>query len=754
MEDEAQDDNKESITKQLIEGLLSRSLQHHFAVAVDTEEHATKRICTLAGPTLLIEDETRCLPPVNIYLPNWYISPKKTKNHRTLIFTPRITLETQQIKMKTKNQKTSDTWFRMMDSNIEDMQFLKIRYATYHIRLNKDGAFVKSTLTIANDSIKFVSHNRILVELPRFPEINAIPNINEPLKVQIFRNNHMVNSVQCVDALQARKVLLALNSLPDELETVPQVVLQMTDVPEINDEDLFDGGISSVMLDENESDEEEEAKEQPDLTIKPSEMSSLVPSGETVIDNIDTNSEPPKLVDGSPEAPKTTKKTKKRKRGKGILDTGPVDFESKMKEKHQKFLEMPRLEPIPEKDVLIAGFMKDFLDSNPAKPGSFPVIEVQGTDEEAEPKFIFKKLPFTENLFRNEVQNQLNPNEVTIATTFNIAELFNSLTESQQARLKSLSIVFNQNDYTQKNVILKALKDAPKEMLPIYASGVFLHCRGKSYKALYQDLNQLKFSIKQISRFIEQNPFKSEESCVNFFIKLFSVGYARMFFITLDTMKKFRNSSYFYDSCMRVDGFCSEIAGIFDCAVNNVPKFVPPLPILEYNAPHIVLSNIVPFFKQNQTQNWIDSDGPSKSAYSPFSLIIAAIVELLAYGNTSILYDGKIGLLLDNFKKMTNRMTMEMSRALQNVQNTQKKAPDTQIVSTYIIVLLITGILDDFLIGYCEAYRGNNELMNEFVLCTVEINKLKGCFVKGCAKTDRFYDEVHEDLLKIFTRNK
>ncbi|KAH0796072.1 hypothetical protein GPJ56_000140 [Histomonas meleagridis] len=250
-----------------IDKLLARMLNHPFSVWTDdttsNEKHSTKRQCQLSGPFLLIVDPTQTVPTLNLYLPQWECSVKKSKNHRSIVLQSNEFENIHTIKLKSKNQKAIDLWAKWINNGVEDIKGLKLRIAEFKCKLNMEGSFLKSRLYITNDGISISRQGKTVVELPRAPVTKALPNLNEALKIHLYKNGVSSNTITCEKIEDSRRLILAVNSEPDDLKTIPDFFIGETNIPDIPDEifesiEANDGAKHNDVVIEAEVEEEDD----------------------------------------------------------------------------------------------------------------------------------------------------------------------------------------------------------------------------------------------------------------------------------------------------------------------------------------------------------------------------------------------------------------------------------------------------------------------------------------------------------------
>jgi hypothetical protein len=227
-------DQEDAQAKIRLSKILERQLTHHFSVAVESGKSG-KRVCRLCGPIIYIVEPHDLAPKIQVYLPIWQYNMKKTKAHRTIILTSDIEEHTQ-IKLKTKNAKTAEVWYRNINQVTEEVRTLQLRNATHHVGINRDGQFPTVTMIMTNESFKFLYRGAMLCDLPRFPLINSVPVINDFQKIHVYKNGLVATTIRCENEAKARKILIILNTQTADVETVPEFFLvdHAGDVPAIN----------------------------------------------------------------------------------------------------------------------------------------------------------------------------------------------------------------------------------------------------------------------------------------------------------------------------------------------------------------------------------------------------------------------------------------------------------------------------------------------------------------------------------------
>lgn len=139
------------------------------------------------------------------------------------------------IKLKSKNQRVIEMWAKAINGSVEELNDLKIRIATYKCSINIEGSFLKARVYITNDAISISRGGKVVMDLPRFPVTTAAPNLNDPKKIHIYKNGVLMNTVICDTVEATRRLLIALNSKPDELKTIPEFFITDTNIPDIPD---------------------------------------------------------------------------------------------------------------------------------------------------------------------------------------------------------------------------------------------------------------------------------------------------------------------------------------------------------------------------------------------------------------------------------------------------------------------------------------------------------------------------------------
>ena len=741
-------EEKESEARQAIEKVLRRELSHTFSVAVGTQK-SSKRFCQLCGPIIYITDPSGVAVKIQIYLPEWQMSMKKAKRHRTIIFNsniPEFTL----VKLKTKNVKLAEFWYKNMNQANEDVRYLKIRHSTHHVLLNKDGIFSKVTMVMTNEGTKFLYKNSILyADLPRYPAVHASPYISDFQRIHVYRGeSEIVATIRCTDPLKTRIVLLTLNAQVTDIETVPEFFLasDTNDVPELSDSVLADSGPSlgkpanplyRILLGPDEDEEEEEEEEEEEAHE----------DGTT-----------PKVKFQSPRkrAGSCREDRYKKLARSGVLSANDKEaFAILMAEKEDKLMSLPRNEKPPNAELMIQNMALSSVSILGIPEGGYPEITLPELEDESMP-FEMPRSCVTEQLFSDVVIGDTPIPHVTMRTNYQPTNVLKGLPDYLRDGMDLLLYKPTEgasNAYDGYLKQLEEIEDGPDRILAMV--GMFLQGRAVSISVLYKGLSMLKFPIKKISECIANHQFTSISKCIEFMSKLCENNLVGFFFKTLERLHQFRDTYYYPDAFMRCEGFCEDIARIMSATkpgsklgVKSLIDKTPPF----YNVvcPHVGFATMVQRFREKCTENWIVAAPPEEKGEDeeeqlvlneqrkecpPFAMIIAYVMFLMAGKNMDIIYKGEYGHLAGPILDLEPILEEPVRELIKDLHN--KEIPRRDAVVWALIKLVTHKELPGFLVTFAsgEGIR-YNERLQEYMLSIHELLKLDSCFPDGVDSQD------------------
>lgn len=731
------EDKPKTKTTQIVEGILfSHVFKHSISVGVDGI-HATKRIVQIFGPLVHITDPNKLLPNLFLFLPMWEITPKKSKNHRTLILRSEKVEDINEIKIKTKNIKLLNMLSKQFLVGKECLINQKLRFANHSIRLNKDGAFVPAKYQMSNDYVKVIVGDKVAIDLPRYPDSWAGPNINDYEKVHFYRGDHMTATIKCKDMLQAMKIIVEMNMIPDDLETIPDIFTGKKEdllVPEI-DESAFDNTsgssiASSAQLSEASAGTDDEDEEEEDEAE-------------------DGHKKKKKKSKNEKEIPLEKKKKKKRKGVEAM-----ADFSVRMEEKMDKLKELPRNEKRAGRAECIEKIVSQFTLKVPT--GTAPPVTVpeKGPNDNDILPWEMPRSPITSSLFNNQIQTNF-PKDITLKDKYNVSQVFQSLTTSNKEAINSLqSVRPNDKDVVPYDEAFENLDKMQPNELPEFVTGVFLHGRTRSYIDLAHSISNINFSCKRIREIFQSTHVKTKKTYYRFFFQLFKEGLAGTFFRSLIRFPYFRLINYYPDSLMRCDDTIETLSKLnVKLPGNTKLKSKPKIPFKLDIYPHIILAHEIPRFQQNQTEIWIDEE--NQMGPTPMSMIIAACIALMAltYNDREpkiIIYKGQFKKLWKTFKQHSKNLgsvepeieALKLKRAHQ----------DTKVVEL-LLHALVENKLIEFLINFMKCKNCKNDVTQHLILCVSQLEKLSNNFVKDCLKRKSIVKETKNDLIKVFARD-
>lgn len=710
-----------SDTTRIVSTILSYQLTHNFSVAVDGA-HGSKRMCLLVGPLLYMQDPNRLLPNLALFLPMWDINPKKSKNHRTLIFTSDQVEEVHEIKLKTKNIPVFTKWSKQLSNNREMLSQYKLRWANHPVRINKDGAFIPAKYQMDNETVKIIAGDKIILDLPRYPESWAGPNLNDLEKIHFYRKDHMVATLKCKDQIQAMKIIIEMNLVQDDLKTVPDIFLNggladKEEIPTINEQDI--------------------------------ELASADQSSQSSFSE--------ETLEDSGKTPKQKRKSKKKTKHNGTLN---LNFAGLMKEKFEK-LHLPKNQKQATEKDSIEKIISEFKWPIPA--GTAPQIEIpQNTDgifgNEEELLQMEQKAqdPINRSLYQKEVQINF-PEKLTVQAPYNLSECCQQLITDDTIKqdLIDYGYTMDNTDVDRYEEVFKQLDQMKPKEYPEFVTGIFLQGRQKTYSQLANNLMSMNFSCRRIRDILSHYRIAKKKHFYQFFHQLIRENLCGIFFESLTRFPYFVIINYFSDAYMRVPQTLSRLAEKFknDLQFNEKPDKTPNIPFKLDIFPHILLINSVPIFERNETEIWIESD--DKMQPTAFTTIVGAIIALLAKTypakeQKEILYHGQFTCMFNSLKTLASALPEEIQ---QRITMKKKSHRSTKVIHVILYAIVQNRIID-FIMKVFQTKNASKAAKEEFVLCIPPLLRLRSCFKMTPLKYEfQFAKELEKDLIKLFSRD-
>ncbi|OHT01442.1 hypothetical protein TRFO_31769 [Tritrichomonas foetus] len=754
------DDKK--TTTEIVQNILSKQIQHSFSIALD-REHADKRYCLLSGPILQIVDPNRLKPNLYVFLPDWNLSSRKSKGHRTIVLEFKKPDEQKIIKMKSKNIKTVDGWLKRMMKAVDELSLVKIRFANHHARVNKDGTFLQCTVQMSNDAVRIIVNEKVHLDVPRFPESRCFPNLNDFSKVHIYRENHMVATIKCKSNEQANKMLVELNVLPEDLKTIPSTFLETTTIPDISDS-AFDEMSSGSSLASSSSQfldavlavggEEEEEEEEENLPGNIDDNNDENATNKK--NNSSTKTNNGKVAFQIPNSNRNANKNGKKKRKNTVSG---ISFDILMEQRMEKINDLPRNDKHPDSSEIAVEITKKFDIYKSSK--KTPIINVEKySSQDDVPPFEFPDLPFLKEIKRYTSEDEkvkLKRLEAhTINTEYYPTKVFESLPEEIQNKLKEMKFVPLETTVNNFSIFMEQLKNTAEIDLPAVATGIFLNGRKYTCEKMAEKLIDLHFSIDGIRKPLRKYKIKDQYDFYTFFSTIYSRNLASFFFEALYNQPHFRKNNYYPDAIMQVDGICKNLSHA-SSKENSQPltKQYPKRPNIPYEtfcSPHVTLAEMVPIFQSKYKLTWIKQN--SYETPSEFSMIIAAVI--MPIGSTlndkalyDVLYNGKYDITYDVFLSSSRRLDESIKGYIDRRKNASKHE---KIIRT-LITLIVNNQLVTALLNFASEANVPSKNLQEWVLCINELLKLNTSFTPECLKTKSLYSDVKNDLDKILNRN-
>lgn len=730
-------DKPKTKTTQIVEGILfSHVFKHSISVGVDGI-HATKRIVQIFGPLVHITDPNKLLPNLFLFLPMWEITPKKSKNHRTLILRSEKVEDVNEIKIKTKNIKLLNMLSKQFLVGKECLINQQLRYANHSVRLNKDGAFVPAKYQMANDYVKVIVGDKVIVDLPRYPDSWAGPNLNDYEKVHFYRGDHMTATLKCKDMLQAMKIIVEMNMIPDDLETIPNIFTKNDDVlvPEV-DESAFDNTSGSILDSSNQISEDNRTEDEDEEEEDEAE---------------DGQGKKKKKKSKNEEIPLKEKKKKKRKGVEAM-----ADFSVRMEEKLEKVQIPSNDNKIHERKEYIEQKVSQFQLKVPV--GTSPPITVpeKGPNDNDILPWEMPRSAITNSLFMNQIKIDFE-DLPDLKTEYNVSQVLHMIKEKNQKAINLCpSIKPIDKDIVPYDEAFADIQKLAPEKLPEFVTGVFLHGRIKSYKELAHSLTNISFSCKRIREIFQSTRVTTKKTFYRFFFQLFKEGLTGTFFRSLVRFPYFRLINYYPDSLMRIDDTLTLLTQLeVKLPPKEKPKSKPKIPFKMSIYPHIILANEIPKFQQNQTEIWIDEENKSGVPTS-FSMIIAACITLMAmtYSDRDpklIVYQGQLKKLWKTFKHHSKNLGPSFEPVIENLK--RQRAHQVSKVVELLIHALVENKMIEFLINFMKCNCHKNEVMQHLILCVHQLERLNDNFPKDCLKRRSIIKQTVEDLTKVFERD-
>jgi hypothetical protein len=719
----------------LLAKILRRQLDHKFSVSVENGKSG-KRVCRLRGPVIYVVDPTDVEPKVEIYIPIWQFSMKKAKGHRTIIFTSDID-DHNSVKFKTKNIKEAESWYRNINQANEDVRYLQLRQVVHHVQFNRDGSFPVVTMTMTNDGFKFISKSaQVFADIPRAPEISAVPVINDFKKLHVYKNGVVVATLRCEKEEMAREILVILNARPADVETRPQFFLEgdPSNVPKLDDW-LFEDAEGSK--DQADGEEEQGVEESP---LKP-------PA--------------PAISDAGAPAPAP----ELRSRVSAASDVGaPVkphrpsqrmnasQFNQLMDHKKEQLKALPRNEKPPDPAQLIDKITADIARAQGHHP--YPDIHVpeELLESDLQP-FEFPRICVLESLFADHVNEEIAHVKLTIKTPMKVADVAKTLPPDLRDVLQRLDFRGLTRTTSLYEDAIRKYADLPPDMRARGAAGIFLQGRICLVQRLHDALKTVRFPIRRIHDIVFKHPFRSPEQVVPFFAALFEENLAGFFFRSLEYAPKFRDYPYSPDAFMRVDGFCQEISQY----TNYQPptgKAKGPIPFLDIRAPHVVLAHSIAAFRGQITDQWTvresseDLTDERREWGAPLSMIVATVFNLIAPGDPGLGH-GKFTGVWTQILKARPRLTPNLASLIDTCEDSDPDRTPVKAVLTF----LVNRALPTLLVAILVADQSRTEAKTtEFVLAVAELLKLNSSVQPGIIQGDSLIRYVSVQLCSLFTK--
>ena len=720
-----------------------------------------------------IIDPNRLLPNLFLFMPMWEMTLKKCKNHRSLLLHSEKVEGVNEIKIKSKNMKVFNLWYKHIGEAKETMLLnVKIRFANHALRLNKDGAFIFAKYQMNNDSVKIIVNEKVIIDIPRYPESWAAPNLNDLEKVHLYRGEHMVATIKCKNPLQALKVVVEMNVLPEDLETQPTIEVDKIVVPELDDS-MFDNtsGSSTFSSNVNMMAVDSESEDESGKKKKNKGQEGTIPLKET-----------------------SNKKKKKKK----VNPQDTYSFANQMREKMEKINELPRNEKKPDPQELIKQITSQFKFN--VEPGKAPQINIPDnynvpesssssshSEEEDIPilnpiensnlsdendlnnhtiendqniankqsnkprKFkISKDDPFASSLFRESIaMNYEEP--ININSVYNTQKVFEDFSEDIKEKLTDADIKPINEDKNQFKLIFDKLDSLSPDELPEFATGVFLNGRVYGLQEHVKKLLDVDFGILRIKEIINNAHITNKLGFYNFFFQIYKESLAEIFFKGLLYNPDFRMLCYFSDAILREDKSCELLAN----SAKQVTKLIkkPSIPYKLTVSPYIMLRNAIPEFERNMTMYWISTPNET-SRPTPFTIIIGSIITLLSKTLSDkdcryIIYHNQIEILWNKILKLESSFNQDIEKYF----TFKNKMHRSNKLVYFLVNLLVKNKISDFLITFMNESNPSEEVKQEFILCLSQILRLSKSFTKNCLKDANIYKQTTSDLGKLFNRD-
>lgn len=675
---------------QKIAALFEQNMSRNFAVSIDKEK-SERLTCQIIGPFLYVCDVNKISQPFTVYFPLWRKTTKKSSKHKTLIIEPQLTdIPVSFVKIKTKKIKTIDQWMLKMDKIVELVDDIKIGELQFNVRVNTKGSFVKATVSITNEKVVITTSREKLVELPRAPETFANIAFYEPLKVYFYLDKTLSAILLCKTEQTARSLCIALNRPRENMQTIPKVFLNHSDVPNI--ESSFQEGVMG--------------------------LSESVQSLSTAI-----------YSDG--EISETS--TVQTKEGFAVL----------MNHKLDKYESLPQNERPPERETVINELiMKSIKNSELIKQQPFPVIPYVA-DEDDHPIFNFEKNYHNETLFIDKLTEQ--PYEkVDLRTEFDFNKCYNLTMDGLDLGNNVFQVERPKQRMYDQLLSQIGLAADPDRLL--IAAGILLQGLAVSRKTFAETLESAPFSITEITGLIKMHPFTDDASLVELLRILQKGQLVGVFFSSFENFVDIKENCYHVDALIRVDGFCMTISPIFDRPISCPPKQITgPLPIQTYHGPHLRILNSIPKMIANQTSQWI-MNLRNPDSLDPFPEFYASLI-LLFGSECKGVNEGDLSTLYGNCDSIRKKIGPAAKASFENISKLKKSYNEKMIM--FLTSIIAEKTVRQWILTYMITYKAPNQSRINAIYCLWQISNLHRYLRPEMIKYSNAYTNIIASKVKL-----
>ncbi|OHT02920.1 hypothetical protein TRFO_29855 [Tritrichomonas foetus] len=665
---------------------VSKPLSRTFSVAIDNS-HSTKLKCDLYGIILVISDPDRIETTKCLYLTQWNNSTRRSGQHKSLIFQPLVNSDIRLLKLKARSSKTIDEWAHQIETNKEIFTELKVNNAIFHARLNINGHYDKITISVNSYKI-ILSKGGYVVDLPRSSDILCMPVFDNPRKLRIYKNMIPIQTLLCKDEFTARKICIVINTQPNAVNVIPEVLLEDQIVPDVDD--LLGDSLSAHTVNEIGMNTD-------------NKTTNLQSMNQTYTDN----------------------SNKSIKSQQNVIMDDLSQFDEAMSVRLEYFDQMPMNEVPPTRQDAILEIIRNDVLSTRSQYGDYPTINAPDVEDE-EQLFNVPKEPFYNSLHSINIAQQ-SIIEYSLQKQFDFPNLYHDLIDKIQFPSSTNTSIKVNNDNDFKHLMNEIISANENELF-LYVVGTFVQGKKVSLSTLSSDLGSIKFPIIEISNIINDSVFHDFSTLFLFFAKLSNAKLIGTFFRSLEYLHDFKEKNYGYDALIRVERFCTNVASIFEKPM-IMPKNweIDNIPIAKFEAIHLNVGYSVERFISTQSNVWFAEDEDS-IINNPMNNILGNLILLCA--SDLKIYDGDFKDLYSLLFKVSSRFLREEREIWVEAENL--KITRSQKVLMFFINAIMTRLLNKWMMMFMFMNKKSPERIKSTVVALSLMEPIYPVFTEKC----------------------